>query len=370
MVRCALESERPSGRMVRCALESEQSSGRMVRCALESERPSGRMKRCALESERPSGRMKRCALESERPSGRMVRCALESERPSGRMVRRALESERPSGRMVRCALESGSSSPWMGCRQRRVVWEAPCAALRECFVVLVFAGACGREAAGPPRTSPAPALTAAAVRDASGPAADPIEAAARELVADLSRADFEGATKDFDDTMRAALPEDRLAAVWGEVVDHLGAFVAIEARPPPQAQRLPHRDGAMPLRAGREGGQDRLRRRRTGRRAVLPRRCRSRCRGRLPRTRGRTRSTNARYGSAERRSSPACWRCPGGRGLSALSSWCTDPGRRTPTRPSAARRCSRTSPSGWRAGGSPCSATSSARASIREVWSR
>jgi uncharacterized protein len=62
----------------------------------------------------------------------------------------------------------------------------------------------------------------------SGRAANPIEAAARELVGDLSRADFEGATKGFDDTMRAALPEGRLATVWGDVVDHLGAFVAIE----------------------------------------------------------------------------------------------------------------------------------------------
>ena len=59
-------------------------------------------------------------------------------------------------------------------------------------------------------------------------AADPIEAAAREVVAKLALGDFAGVTKGFDDTMRDALPEDRLGAVWRNVETTVGSFVAVE----------------------------------------------------------------------------------------------------------------------------------------------
>ncbi len=64
--------------------------------------------------------------------------------------------------------------------------------------------------------------------DAGQRVTEPTEAATRELVARLARGDFAAVTKEFDDTMSAALPQERLAAVWQSLEKTLGPFVAVE----------------------------------------------------------------------------------------------------------------------------------------------
>jgi hypothetical protein len=66
------------------------------------------------------------------------------------------------------------------------------------------------------------------VTDGGQSAADPVEVSAREVVAALARGDFAGVTAQFDDTMRDALPEDRLEAFYRSIEGAVGSFVAIE----------------------------------------------------------------------------------------------------------------------------------------------
>lgn len=55
-----------------------------------------------------------------------------------------------------------------------------------------------------------------------------LEAAAKALVDKLAHGDNAGATAGFDDTMRAALPADKLGAVWAQLQGQAGAFGGIE----------------------------------------------------------------------------------------------------------------------------------------------
>ncbi len=55
------------------------------------------------------------------------------------------------------------------------------------------------------------------------------EARARDFVAHLAKHDFAGAAAAFDDTMKTALPADKLAAVWTKVETQFGAFVRVDA---------------------------------------------------------------------------------------------------------------------------------------------
>jgi fermentation-respiration switch protein FrsA (DUF1100 family) len=48
--------------------------------------------------------------------------------------------------------------------------------------------------------------------------------AARAFLTDLARGEFGAATRNFDDTMKKALPADKLAAIWKDVQKQVGAF--------------------------------------------------------------------------------------------------------------------------------------------------
>jgi dienelactone hydrolase len=60
------------------------------------------------------------------------------------------------------------------------------------------------------------------------PVPDDLQASARELIAAMARKDFLAASKEFDDTMRSALPPEKLAEAWKKAEDQFGAFVAVE----------------------------------------------------------------------------------------------------------------------------------------------
>jgi len=60
---------------------------------------------------------------------------------------------------------------------------------------------------------------------AAAPAA--IEQPARQFVELLAKADFQRASQRFDDTMRQALPADKLQQAWDSLVQQFGAFQRI-----------------------------------------------------------------------------------------------------------------------------------------------
>jgi hypothetical protein len=72
-------------------------------------------------------------------------------------------------------------------------------------------------------------LFAAGAAAVAGGAARPAAAAdrtadAKNVVALLAKGDFAGASKGFDDTMKKALPPDKLKAVWGQITGQAGAY--------------------------------------------------------------------------------------------------------------------------------------------------
>jgi dienelactone hydrolase len=92
---------------------------------------------------------------------------------------------------------------------------------------VVLASGCGRS--GELQRPSATAVPAASPAGQAGRnPADPVETAARDLVADLAGKDFAGAVMGFDAAMHVAVPEERLAAVWGTAEVRLGPFVAVE----------------------------------------------------------------------------------------------------------------------------------------------
>jgi hypothetical protein len=64
------------------------------------------------------------------------------------------------------------------------------------------------------------------------------ETRARDFVALLAKHDFAGAVAAFDDRMRAALPPDKLGAMWGELETQVGTFQRIDS-----VQLHPLKDG-------------------------------------------------------------------------------------------------------------------------------
>ena len=56
-----------------------------------------------------------------------------------------------------------------------------------------------------------------------------LEASARKLVDALARGDSAAAASDFDATMSAALPAEKLGVVWGQILAQAGAFSGIDA---------------------------------------------------------------------------------------------------------------------------------------------
>src|SRR3972149_9855409 len=53
----------------------------------------------------------------------------------------------------------------------------------------------------------------------------PIEILAKDLVDSLARADYDDVVRNFDDTMKKALPVDKLKEVWNSLIIQGGAFV-------------------------------------------------------------------------------------------------------------------------------------------------
>jgi hypothetical protein len=62
-----------------------------------------------------------------------------------------------------------------------------------------------------------------------GPVPEDLEQATRAMIDKLSRGDAAGAASGFDATMAGALPPDKLAAVWAQVVAQAGAFGGVES---------------------------------------------------------------------------------------------------------------------------------------------
>ncbi len=60
------------------------------------------------------------------------------------------------------------------------------------------------------------------------PSTPPLEAAARTFVERLARGDFAAAAADFDPRMAAALPVEKLAGAWGQVLEQAGRFERVE----------------------------------------------------------------------------------------------------------------------------------------------
>ena len=59
----------------------------------------------------------------------------------------------------------------------------------------------------------------------SGDEAIYIEALAKDLVDSLASGDYQGATENFDETMKRKLPVEKLQEVWGSLIAGSGAFV-------------------------------------------------------------------------------------------------------------------------------------------------
>jgi uncharacterized protein len=53
---------------------------------------------------------------------------------------------------------------------------------------------------------------------------DPLISAAQDFIAELQQGDYEAGFARFDDTMKAALPEDKLAELWGQLLDQVGEY--------------------------------------------------------------------------------------------------------------------------------------------------
>jgi dienelactone hydrolase len=91
------------------------------------------------------------------------------------------------------------------------------------FWLAALVAACSTKAPppAPPRTPAAPAPKDAAVETDDG--------RARALLDKLAAHDYAGAEASFDDQMRAALPADKLAAVWSQLEAQVGAFERVDA---------------------------------------------------------------------------------------------------------------------------------------------
>jgi hypothetical protein len=73
-------------------------------------------------------------------------------------------------------------------------------------------------------------------RKSAAPAPVAIEQPAQQFVELLAKADFQTATQRFDDTMRQALPADKLQQAWDSLVQQFGAFERIASARTAQEQ--------------------------------------------------------------------------------------------------------------------------------------
>jgi uncharacterized protein len=96
------------------------------------------------------------------------------------------------------------------------------------IVVLVFAGGCAGAAARPRQPMGPATSSTAAMTDSQPPTPDPLQGRTSNLIANLARGDFVGASENFDFTMRSRLPAENLAEAWRNVEGQVGTFVAIE----------------------------------------------------------------------------------------------------------------------------------------------
>ncbi len=112
--------------------------------------------------------------------------------------------------------------------------------MRACCVPMVclVAGGCAHSA--PPSGIAAPIESADVVSPSafSNPAATAEEASARALVEKLGRHEYQAATADFDEKLKAALPPDTLEKAWSQAEGTWGSLVSIE-----EAQAQPYSKG-------------------------------------------------------------------------------------------------------------------------------
>jgi dienelactone hydrolase len=93
------------------------------------------------------------------------------------------------------------------------------------MLVTMLAVACGSPAPTHTATAPPPTPT---VTKQEAPVQDD-ESRVRGFIAKLVANDWDGATALFDDTMRAALPKEKMAAIWHKLEESAGAFKTIDA---------------------------------------------------------------------------------------------------------------------------------------------
>lgn len=76
-----------------------------------------------------------------------------------------------------------------------------------------------------PATQTAPAIQATSPMDAKvAPGYEALVPVARSFVDQMAAGDFASAVSRFDDTMKTAMPEEKLKATWQQLVAQVGAF--------------------------------------------------------------------------------------------------------------------------------------------------
>jgi hypothetical protein len=112
--------------------------------------------------------------------------------------------------------------------------------MRACCVPMVclVAGGCAHSAPSSATAAPIESAEVVSPTAFSNPAATAEEASARALVERLGRHEYQAATTDFDEKLKAALPPDKLEKTWSQAEGTWGSLVSIE-----EVQAQPHSKG-------------------------------------------------------------------------------------------------------------------------------
>jgi hypothetical protein len=205
-----------------------------------------------------------------------------------------------------------------------------------------------------PMTSPVPTTSAATTATAPSDRAALLESKSRSLIGAAAKGDFDLASRDFDDQVKQGLPPSAFAATWKGIEAQVGTLTSITSVAFTNDAEHPYDDvlcaferASLLVRVAFDAD---------GRIAGLHFRP-ARPPGPPRRTRSPTRSTSGRSRSERSTRSPASSRFRAGQRRLPSSSSSTAPAPTTPTRRSAAPRCSRTWRGGSRVAASPFSAT-------------
>ena len=116
--------------------------------------------------------------------------------------------------------------------------------MRACCVPMVclVAGGCAHSAPTSPTAAPVESAEVVSPTAFSNPSATAEESTARALIERLGRHEYQAATTDFDEKLKAALTADKLEKAWGQAEGTWGSLVSIEevqalghSRDPPAA---------------------------------------------------------------------------------------------------------------------------------------